>query len=230
MADRLSTSQSAYFAEVAYRGPLDPVVASYAEPKMAFLAQHVPLTGRILDIGCGNGIFTHRFARYTDSVVGLDFSPRLLRENPHNRLICGDATKLPFPDESFDLSFEANLLHHVADRNAVIGEMARVSRKYVAILEPNRNNPLMLGFGLVVKTERGSLVSTPKHLRGELTLAGLKLVASITTGMISQNNTPKLLVPFLRRFNKPIWWGEYIVMVAERPSADFGINIPATQD
>jgi SAM-dependent methyltransferase len=215
-SDQLSRAQSDYFAETAYRGPLHPVVAEYADPKVEFLAANIPLMGRILDVGCGNGIFTYRFAMRGASVVGLDFSSRLLSDNPHDRLICGDATVLPFSDGTFDLSFEANVLHHVADRGAVIREMARVSRKYVAVLEPNRNNPVMLGFGLLVKAERGLLVSTPEYIRQELLRAGLKPIASITFGMITQNNTPKSLVPFLRRFNRPIWWGEYIVMVAQK--------------
>src|ERR1035438_5012213 len=43
-------------------------------------------------------------------VVGLDYSRFLLTQNPHAGLICGDATRLPFPDESFDVTFEANVL------------------------------------------------------------------------------------------------------------------------
>ena len=215
-SDRLTRAQSGYFAQTAYRGPLHPVVGEYADPKVAFLAEHIPLSGKILDVGCGNGVFTLRLGLRGASVVGLDFSSHLLSDNPHDRLICGDATVLPFSDGTFDLAFEANLLHHVADRRAVIREMARVSRNYVAILEPNRNNPLMFGFGLLVKVERGLLVSTPGYVRQELERAGLKPVASITFGMISQNNTPKLLLPLLRRFNRPIWWGEYIVMIAQK--------------
>jgi hypothetical protein len=33
--------------------------------------------------------------------------------------------------------------------------MSRVSRKYVVLLEPNRYNPLMFAFSLVVAAERG---------------------------------------------------------------------------
>ena len=41
----------------------------------------------------------------------------------------------------------------------------------------------------------------------------MKVTASITTGMPSQNNTPPSLIPFLKRFNKQIWWGDYIIVV-----------------
>jgi ubiquinone/menaquinone biosynthesis C-methylase UbiE len=208
--------QSEYFSSVAYRDPMHPVVSAYADPKVEFIQRHVELKGRILDVGCGNGIFTLRFAKAGADVTGLDYSRFLLGQNSHPRLICGDATGLPFADESFDATFEANVLHHVPDRESVIREMARTSRRYVVLLEPNRNNPLMFGFSIVVPAERGGLKSSMSRLQEEVRRCGLRPVASVTTGMISQNNTPAALLPLLKRFDRPIWWGEYLVLVAEK--------------
>src|SRR5687768_10176342 len=109
--------QREYFSGVKYRGPDHPVVSAYADPKIGFIRSHVPLTGAILDLACGNGIFTGRLSTEGATVTGLDFSLHLLRQNPSGRLTCGDATNLPFADESFDLVFEANLLHHVEEPN-----------------------------------------------------------------------------------------------------------------
>ena len=111
-------------------------------------------------------------------------------------------------------------MHHVQHPTTVLREMHRVSRKYVVVLEPNRYNPLMFGFSIVVPAERGGLRSCLKRLRQDLSGMGLRLLASITTGMISQNNTPRMLVSMLRRFDRQIWWGEYIVIVAEKPAED----------
>ena len=208
--------QAKYFEAVAYRDPMHPVVSAYADPKVEYIRRHLPLNGRILDVGCGNGIFTLRFAREGAQVVGLDFSRALLSQNPHGGLVCGDANVLPFADGSFDTVFEANVLHHVPDRERVIREMARVSRKYVVLLEPNRGNPLMFGFSLVVRVERGGLKSSMRRLREEAARCGLRGVATLTTGMISQNNTPAVLLPLLKRFDRQIWWGEYHILIAER--------------
>jgi hypothetical protein len=41
----------------------------------------------------------------------------------------------------------------------------------------------------------------------------------MTTGLISQNNTPSMFLPFLKRFDKEIWYGEYIILVAEKKSS-----------
>ena len=208
-----STSQEDYFSDVSYRDPDNPVVRAYAEPKLDFIQRHVPLHGHILDVGCGNGVFTSRLARDGAQVTGLDFSRHLLKQNRHPRLTCADVTALPFATATFDVSFEANVLHHVPDRLAVIREMARVSRRHVILLEPNRYNPLMFGFSVIVSAERGGLKSCLRRLEGELKQAGLRIQASITTGMISQNNTPEMLIPFLKRFDRQLWWGEYIIVV-----------------
>lgn len=209
--------QSEYFDSVVYRDPMHPVVCAYADPKVRFITRYVPLKGPLLDVGCGNGIFTVRFAQGGADVVGLDYSRFLLRQNLHARLICGDAIRLPFADESFDATFEANVLHHVPDRESVIREMARTSRRYVILLEPNRNNPLMFAFSVVVRAERGGLKSSMARLHEEVRRSGLRLVASLTTGMISQNHTPASLVALLKRFDRPISWGEYLVLIAEKP-------------
>ena len=209
--------QTEYFDQVAYRDPMHPVVSAYADPKLEFITQYVPMTGRVLDVGCGNGIFTLRFAGAGASVTGLDYSRHLLGQNAHTNLVCGDATSLPFPDGYFDVVFEANVLHHVPDRERVIREMARASSRYVVLLEPNRYNPLMLAFSLVVRAERGGLKSSMARLSSEVARCGLRVIQTLTTGMISQNNTPAPLVPILKRFDRPIWWGEYLVLIAEKP-------------
>ena len=210
--------QEEYFDQVAYRDPMHPVVGAYADPKVEFIRQYVPLQGQVLDVGCGNGIFTLRFANAGAQVVGLDYSRHLLGQNSHPSLVCGDATSLPFPDRSFEVVFEANVLHHVPEREKVIREMARTSSRFVVLLETNRYNPLMFAFSLAVRAERGGLKSCMARLEAEVGRCGLRTVKTLITGMISQNNTPAPLVPLLKRFDRQIWWGEYLVLIAEKDS------------
>jgi len=210
--------QARYFEKVDYRGPTHPVVEAYVRPKLNYVAETISLQRdwTVLDVGCGNGIFTHHLAQICPSIVGLDYSSHLLEGNPQRALVRGDAKALPFPDESFDVVFEANILHHIGDRLGVVAEMARVSRKYVVLLEPNRYNPVMLGLSLVVSEERGGLRSSVKRLNQEINQCGLESVSALTTGMISQNNTPEFLTPLLKRFDRQIWWGEYIVAIGKK--------------
>jgi len=51
----------------------------------------------------------------------------MFSENPCSTIVQSDASELPVQTASFDVVFEANLLHHVNDRAKVVEEMARVS-------------------------------------------------------------------------------------------------------
>jgi SAM-dependent methyltransferase len=207
-----------YFSGVEYREPTHPVVMAYAFPKIEYVLRKItlPTNAKVLDVGCGGGVFTYHLGRISDFVIGLDFSTHLLARNRHMLKVCGDAVNLPFADDTFDLVFEANLLHHVNNRQGVLAAMTRVTRRYVVLIEPNRLNPVMLAFSLVVPAERGGLRSSPRTLKRLVEEGGLKCVSVMTTGMISQNNTPEFLLPFLKRFDKEITWGEYVVLIAEK--------------
>jgi len=209
--------QMDYFSGVEYRDPTHPVVQAYAHPKIDYVLKNVtlPPNAKVLDVGCGGGVFTYHLARISDFVIGLDFSSNLLAQNRHRLKVCGDAVNLPFADGSFDMVFEANLLHHVSDRQSVIAAMKRVTRRYVVLIEPNRLNPVMFAFSLVVPAERGGLNSSARTLKRLVEEGGMKCLSVMTTGMISQNNTPEFLLPFLKRFDKEISWGEYVVLIAE---------------
>src|SRR5262245_35116994 len=94
--------QSEYFNSVKYRDPNDATVSAYADPKIDFICRHLELSGKILDVGCGNGVFTQRLARNGATVIGVDFSHHLLAQNRHDSLARADVLTLPFKDRSFD--------------------------------------------------------------------------------------------------------------------------------
>lgn len=127
-----------------------------------------------------------------------------------------NAEALPFPDASFDVAFEANLLHHVPNPAKVIGEMARVSKEAVVVIEPKRNNPVMFAFSLLVAAERGGLRFTRRFLEDLLSASDLNVLYFWATGMISQNNTPRLLVPLLQLFDVDFFLGEYHVSITAK--------------
>src|SRR5215471_21220671 len=88
---------------------------------------------RVLDIGTGAGAFALALAPHVREVVGVDIVPELLAEArkraPANvELVEADATRLPFPDASFDLVTTARTLHHVARPEVVVAEADRVLR------------------------------------------------------------------------------------------------------
>ena len=200
------------------RTPEHPVVAAYVLPKIKALSQYVSLTPQtsLLDIGCGNGFFTYHLNKICN-VTGVDYSEKMLEMNPVKNKALMDAADLKFEDNSFDISFCRALLHHVEDANQVIQEMKRVTRKYVVILEPNRNNPLKFLFALLVKEEHEALRFSLKFMKDLVQRNNLKIIASFSFGMITPNKTPALLLPFLNLFNfkNPLLMTNFII--AEKP-------------
>lgn len=88
---------------------------------------------RSLDVGTGAGALAFALAPLVREVVGLDPVPELLeqaraRSLPNTEFVDGDGTALPFPDASFDLAGTHRTLHHVAQPERVVAELARVTR------------------------------------------------------------------------------------------------------
>ena len=217
MSDILLERQLDYFKRSKYRSAVHFATKACVIPKVKFIDSYVPLKGAsILDLGCGNGAYTDELVNYTEKVVGLDVSRQMLLRNPVNKLIEGNVESLPIKDSSFDIVFAANLLHHANNHSSIINEMKRVSKRYVVIIEPNCINPIVFLYFLLVKAERGGLKSTKRKLWQLLENSDLSILKIAVTGMISQNNTPAFLIPYLKRFDKEISLGEFIILVAEK--------------
>ncbi len=96
---------------------------------------------RILDVGCGTGEFTRVLAEESDArVVGVDADESLLSVaagRPEIEVVAGDATRLPFADDAFDLVVCQALLVNLPDPVAALREFARVSSDLVATVEPD---------------------------------------------------------------------------------------------
>jgi ubiquinone/menaquinone biosynthesis C-methylase UbiE len=96
---------------------------------------------RLLDIGAGNGISSIAFAKDGFSVCALepDESPTVginainyLVKHFHLsnvQIFKGYAENLPFDDNSFDIVYARQSMHHAADLNKFIGEAYRVLAK-----------------------------------------------------------------------------------------------------
>ena len=106
------------------------------------------LTGRsVLDIGCGDGFYIIRFFDRGSprKITGIDASQEAIRIASINKqgrpiqFVVGDARRLPFPDNSFDLALIQSILHHSDSPLDIVREAFRVAPEIV-IHEPNGNN------------------------------------------------------------------------------------------
>jgi len=134
----------------------------------------------MLDVGCGTGYFTCRFAREDGlKVTGIDIDPGMIsfaREKlPDSDFALGDAQNLPFADASFDYVVAVASLCFVADEARAVREMARVARRSVALGLLNRHSLLWMR-----KQGTDSYAGARWHRRGEartlLANAGLHAV------------------------------------------------------
>ncbi len=104
-----------------------------------------PAGRRVLDVGCGVGMYTAAFRRLTPHVYGIEVEGERAREARGRAagIVQAVGERLPFADGSFDLVFSHEVREHVEDDHACAGEMVRVTRPggRLIIFVPNRLYP-----------------------------------------------------------------------------------------
>jgi len=87
----------------------------------------------VLDVGCGTGRLLETYADAGASVSGIDMSEAMLAEaamllGDRADLRAGDATAMPYADDSFDLAVCSLMVHELDPdiQRAVLTEIARV--------------------------------------------------------------------------------------------------------
>ena len=94
------------------------------------LAPHLPASGRVLDVGCGDGRLAERILALRPGLrlEGIEVKPR-----PGTRIaVTGfDGRHIPFQDGAFDAAIAVDTFHHAEDADALLAECARVARLVV---------------------------------------------------------------------------------------------------
>ena len=124
------------FDDVARRYDLTNDVLSMGQDRRwrrEVLAAVDPMPGEhVLDLAAGTGTSSEPFRERGAVVVPCDFSVGMLQEGkrklPHLPFTAGDATRLPFADDTFDAVTISFGLRNIVDPDAGLREMLRVTR------------------------------------------------------------------------------------------------------
>ena len=123
----------------------------------------------LLDVGCGEGVLTHKWAQRIDGrVVGIDLDDPQLhdewkgRQAPNLEYMVMKAENLPFGDREFDVATAIEVLEHVPDPEHTVSEMARVASGHLLVSVPRE--PLWRGLNMARGAYLRDLGNTPGHL------------------------------------------------------------------
>ncbi|MFB6128438.1 MAG: class I SAM-dependent methyltransferase [Halorhabdus sp.] len=112
----------------------------WADSRGALAALDLPTRERVLDVGSGTGALTRVLREEAvGDVIAVD-ADRALLDHVEEPAVVGDAFRLPFPDDTFDLVVCQALLINLSDPVDAVREFARVSRDRVAVIEPDNGS------------------------------------------------------------------------------------------
>jgi 2-polyprenyl-3-methyl-5-hydroxy-6-metoxy-1,4-benzoquinol methylase len=131
-------------------------------------AQAAP--GSVLDVGCGEGVLVHRWARENPDtrLVGIDLQEESIqagwaeRTAPNLEYRVMQAENLPFADGEFELASAIEVLEHVPDPAHTVAEMARCASRHLLVSVPHE--PLWRMLNMARGAYWRELGNTPGHL------------------------------------------------------------------
>lgn len=156
----------------------------------AFALQVLKMLGNgvhIVDVPCGDGRFFDIFSN-AKKLTMIDYSENMLAAakgktgNAKNvEFVRADISDVPLPNDCAELCFCMRLFHHMEDdhiRLTALKELARISKKYVALSFYNKSCLRFYRRKLLHRKIRGSYV-TVAHFIKLADQAGLKFVKRI---------------------------------------------------
>ena len=162
----------------------------------------------VLDVGCGHGLI-HPYLNVSGCrLTGVDVAENAVqiarRTNAHVTYDVYDGTRLPYPNESFDVVFTICVMHHVPvdQRDAFVGEARRVLRPggTFVIFEHNKLNPLVRWVVSRIPFDRNAILLTSWQTQTLVRNAGFRKI----------NSNHILFFPFetalLRRIEAHLSW------------------------
>lgn len=192
-----------------------PAGAERVRARVEWLAKHCNLEPgtRVLECGCGTGIFTRHLSKTGALITGVDISDELLNQA---RKACPDSnvsflqanledpTRLP--DNFFDAMYGVSVLHHLALDKALpqLRSKLKPGARF-AFSEPNIFNPINKYVLFVDDSQKRArrgvspteMAFTPEELREAFEKAGY-VVHSVCHRDFLHPSLPRLMIPLAK--------------------------------
>lgn len=148
---------------------------------------------RVLDLGCGDGTYTHELAELGQvaSIHGIDPAEqavKVAKGKTDGRAVgfaVSSAYALPYPDDSFDVAVLRGVLHHMGTPIEALREGLRVAPVLV-VVEPNGYNPALklLEKYSTYHVEHGEKSYRPRRLDQWVGQVGGEVQARMWAGLV----------------------------------------------
>jgi len=135
------------FEKAALRGEPSYVWRAGQQRRLDLIARAAGdrIRGTVLENGCGVGMYVEKLAGFGSRVIGLEYDfERAAEARVRSMEILNAAGEfIPFPSGTFDLILSHEVIEHVQDDRAAVGEMLRVLKPggRAVIFCPNRGYP-----------------------------------------------------------------------------------------
>jgi len=151
------------------------------------VSRFIEIENRVLDFGCGSGIFSRRIAKYSGYVEGVDISHGFIKlaesessqlQNIRFHFIDNSDSFFNSNIETFDILLCVDVIHHLENPLNQLDLPLKTLKQNgkVLIYEPNLLNPLILLMHLLDPNERGLMkLGTRKRYRRILEEYGLQI-------------------------------------------------------
>jgi SAM-dependent methyltransferase len=147
MQDIIDTMSERDFEKAALRGEPSYVWRAGQQRRLQMIQKAAGdrIHGRILENGCGIGMYVEHLSSFEGKVLGLEYdferAAQARKNSPHILNAVGES--LPLPTSTFDLILSHEVIEHVQDDRAAIREMIRTLNPggRVVIFCPNRGYP-----------------------------------------------------------------------------------------
>ncbi len=178
-----------------FETPVGRLVREYENRVILELAR--PGRGeRVLDVGCGTGVFTRDLLAAGSRVTGCELSFPMLRRAAEKAAgaafhpVLGDMRRLPFANGSFDRTISVTAIEFLDDAREAVAEFFRVTRPGGLVFVASLNSLSPWAVRRTEAARKGHAIFSRARFRSPAEMAVLSpLPATIRTAIHFEKNT-----------------------------------------